>query len=167
MSWCEGQTGIDYVFGLATNVRLRRGATDVIEKAIAEYDQRLIPVVSFLEKQFHPDEDLSEEAQQLVKGSLRYRSLYYKTHDSWSRFRRVVTKVAYDDKGLKMRFVVTSLPVSKVPPGKQNSRKVLSQRGDGKPHQRAATGTERAIAPRLITLRATNCGCGSRLWLTA
>ena len=57
MSWCEGQTGIDYVFGLATNVRLRKGATDVIEKAIAEYDQRLIPVVSFLEKQFHPDED--------------------------------------------------------------------------------------------------------------
>ena len=52
---CEGEpSGIDYVFGLATNVRLRRGATDVIEKAIAEYDQRLIPVVSFLEKQFHP-----------------------------------------------------------------------------------------------------------------
>ena len=69
---CEGEpSGIDYVFGLATNVRLRRGATDVIEKAIAEYDQRLIPVVSFLEKQFHPDEDLSEEAQQL---ELRERS---------------------------------------------------------------------------------------------
>ena len=63
------------------------------------------------------------EAEQLVTGSLRYRSLCYKTHDSWSRFRRVVTKVAYDSQGLKMRFVVTSLPASKVPPGKLYTEK--------------------------------------------
>ncbi len=103
--------------------RVRRGVAEIISKASAEYDQRLIPVVSFLEKQFHPDEDISEEAQQLVEGSLHYRSLYYRTHDSWSRFRRVVSKVTYDDQGLKLRFVVTSLPASKVPPGKLYTEK--------------------------------------------
>ena len=123
MSWCENQPRVDYVFGLATNERVRRGVAEIISKASAEYDQRLIPVVSFLEKQFHPDEDISEEAQQLVEGSLHYRSLYYKTHDSWSRFRRVVSKVTYDDQGLKLRFVVTSLPASKVPPGKLYTEK--------------------------------------------
>ncbi len=105
--------------------RVRRGVAEIISKASAEYDQRLIPVVSFLEKQFHPDEDISEEAQQLVKGSLHYRSLYYKRSDSWSRFRRVVSKVTYDDQGLKLRFVVTSLPAIFGSSRKTLHRKVL------------------------------------------
>ncbi len=125
MSWCENQPRVDYVFGLATNERVRRGVAEIISKASAEYDQRLIPVVSFWEKQFHPDEDISEEAQQLVKGSLHYRSLYYKRSDSWSRFRRVVSKVTYDDQGLKLRFVVTSLPAIFGSSRKTLHRKVL------------------------------------------
>ena len=116
MSWCETQTGVDYVFGLATNSQLRMRASDVIEKASADYEQRLTPATSFLEQLFQPEEDLSF-AKELVPGSVWYRSLSYKTQSSWSRSRRVVTKVVYDNQGLKMRFVVTSLPTAKIPPG--------------------------------------------------
>ena len=37
---------------------------------------------------------------------------------SWSRSRRVVAKVDYSDEEVKTRFVVTSLPIKKIPPGK-------------------------------------------------
>ncbi len=73
------------------------------------------------------------EAAELVPPAVWYRSLCYKTIDSWSRSRRVVTKVTYGSKGLKLRHVVTSLPASKIPPSKQALyRKILSQRGHGK-----------------------------------
>ena len=95
---------------------------DVIEKAQANYEQRLTPATSFLEQLFQPEEDLSV-AKELVPGSLWYRSLSYKTQTSWSRSRRVVAKVAYDSQGLKMRFVVTSLSTAKFPPGKLYTHK--------------------------------------------
>ena len=47
----------------------------------------------------------------------------HKTQDSWSRSRRVVTKVAYGSKGLKIRHVVTSLPADKIPPSKLYTEK--------------------------------------------
>ena len=122
MSWCETQTGVDYVFGLATNSQLRMRAFDVIEKASADYEQRLTPATSFLEQVFSPGEDLTV-AKGLISGSVWYRSLSYKTQTSWSRSRRVVTKVVYDSQGLKMRFVVTSLRAAKFPPGKLYTNK--------------------------------------------
>ena len=122
MSWCEAQTGVDYVFGLATNNQLRMRADDVIKKAIADYEQRLSPATSFLEQLFQPEEDLTV-VEEIVPGSVWYRSLCYKTQASWSRSRRVVTKVAYDSQGLKMRFVVTSLKASKIPPAKLYTEK--------------------------------------------
>ena len=63
-------------------------------KAIADYQQRLEPVTALMETLFSPNEEL-EEAAQLVPKSTWYRSLCYKTHRSWSRFRRVVTKVSH------------------------------------------------------------------------
>lgn len=122
MSWCEAQMGVDYVFGLATNSQLRMRASDVIEKASADYEQRLAPVTSFLSQLFSPEEDLTV-AKGLIPGSVWYRSLSYKTQTSWSRSRRVVTKVVYDSQGLKMRFVVTSLRAAKFPPGKLYTNK--------------------------------------------
>lgn len=116
MSWCEEQPGVDYVFGLATNNQLRMRASDIIAKAQADYEQRLTPVTCLMEKLFRPDEDLSV-AEELVRETLWYRSLSYKTQTSWSRNASVVTKVTYDSQGLKMRFVVTSLPAAKIPPG--------------------------------------------------
>lgn len=90
MTWCESK-GIDYVFGLASNARLMRMSLATQEKALAEYQQLKQPVTW-------------------------YRSLYYKTLDSWSQFRRVVAKVAYGPEGFQLRFVVTSLPARLVPP---------------------------------------------------
>lgn len=84
MSWCEDQTGVDYVFGLATNSQLRMRASDVIEKAATDYEQRLSPATSFLEQLFQPEEDLTI-AKELFPGSVWYRSLTYKTQNSWSR----------------------------------------------------------------------------------
>ncbi len=122
MSWCEEQVGVDYVFGLAINNQLRMRASDVIAKAKADYEQRLIPVTTLMEELLSSDEDLTV-AGELVRNSVWYRSLCYKTQTSWSRSRRVVTKVAYDSQGLKMRFVVTSLRSAKIPPGKLYTHK--------------------------------------------
>ena len=83
MSWCEDQQGVDYVFGLATNSQLRMRASDVIAKAKADYEQRLTPVTSSMEELFSPDEDLTV-AYELVRESLWYRSLTYKTQKFWS-----------------------------------------------------------------------------------
>jgi hypothetical protein len=68
-----------------------------------------------METFFSADEEL-EEAKKLVPESTWYRSLGYKTQQSWSRSRRVVTKVCYGSTGLKIRHVVTSLPSSKISP---------------------------------------------------
>jgi hypothetical protein len=84
MSWCEEQEGVDYVFGIATNSQLSMRASDVIAKAKASYEQRLIPITSLMEELFSSDEDLTIAAE-LVPQSQWYRSLIYRTQNSWSR----------------------------------------------------------------------------------
>ena len=117
MAWCEEQQRIDYILAMATNSQLKLRASDIIEKAKADYQQRLKPVTELMEILFSPDEELSE-AKKLVPESTWYRSLCYKTQKSWSRSRRVVTKFCYGAHGSQMRHVVTSLPASKIPPSK-------------------------------------------------
>jgi hypothetical protein len=68
-----------------------------------------------METLFSPD-DKPEAVSQLVPEATWYRSLCYKTQESWSRARRVVTKVCYGSEGLELRHVVTSLPAAKIPP---------------------------------------------------
>ena len=103
MTWCESQ-GIDYVFGLASNERLVRMTLAIQEKACAEYAQTKQPAT-------------------------RYRSLCYKTLESWTRFRRVVAKVAYASEGFSLRFVVTSLPTRQFPPSQVYTQQYC-QRGE-------------------------------------
>lgn len=122
MTWCEEQKGVDYVLAMATNSQLKLRASDIMEKAKADYQQRLEPVTKLMETLFSPEEEL-EEAHQLVPESTWYRSVCYKTQESWSRSRRVVTKVCYGSQGVKMRHVVTSLPASKIPPSKLYTNK--------------------------------------------
>lgn len=115
MAWCESQ-GIDYVFGLANNARLMRMTIATQEKALAEYRQLFEPVTW-------------------------YRSLHYKTLDSWSRSRRVVAKVAYGPEGFNLRWE-RYLPTSAA--GSSQSAlhpAVLPAGGDGESFQRAATRT--------------------------
>ncbi|WP_250126376.1 IS1380 family transposase [Chroococcidiopsis sp. CCMEE 29] len=96
MSWCE-EHNVDYVLGLPSNQRLQRMTHELESKAKAEF-----------------------ERCQTVAPPLRptpwFRSLSYRTLDSWSRYRRVVCKLTYDADGAKRRFVVTSLPAHQVIP---------------------------------------------------
>lgn len=117
MKFCEEESGVDYAFGMATNSQLKLRAHDVIQKAQADYEQRLAPVTALMETLFSPD-DKPESVRQLVPEATWYRSLCYKTQQTWSRARRVVTKVCYGSEGLQIRHVVTSLPATKVPPSK-------------------------------------------------
>ncbi|MDJ0572006.1 MAG: IS1380 family transposase [Pleurocapsa sp. MO_192.B19] len=115
MAWCEAKKKVDYVLAMATNNQLELRASDIIEKAKADYESRLKPVTKLMETFFSTDEEL-EEVKKLVPSAIWYRSLCYKTQKSWSRSRRVVTKVCYGSKGSQMRHIVTSLPASSIPP---------------------------------------------------
>lgn len=115
MNFCENQVGVDYVIAMATNPQLKLRAADVIAKTINDYEQKLEPVIELMDSLFYKNEDL-EIVGKIVPNSTRERSLYYQTEKSWSRQRRVVTKVCYGSEGLKMRHVVTSLPASKITP---------------------------------------------------
>lgn len=115
MKWCESQNRIDYILAMATNSQLKLRASDILEKAKTDYNERLEPVTKLMETLFSTNEELLE-AKKLVPESTWYRSLCYKTQKSWSRSRRVVTKVCYGSKGSQMRHVVTSLAASKISP---------------------------------------------------
>jgi ribosomal protein L33 len=123
MSWCSSQIGVDYVFGLAQNSRLLQLSQSTQYRASQEYSQKLETVVEFFETLFTPSDDLKKQATAFVDSSVWYCSLNYKTLDSWSRNRRVVLKVDYSDQGVKTRFVVTSVPTSKVTPGRLYTQK--------------------------------------------
>ncbi|MEH2042106.1 IS1380 family transposase [Nostoc sp.] len=123
MSWCESQTGVDYVFGLAQNSRLLQLSQSIQYRASQEYSQKIQTVVEFFETLLAPSPDLEKQATAFVDNSVWYSSLDYKTKDSWSRNRRVVSKVEYGEAGIKTRFVVTSLPTKLVPPGRLYSQK--------------------------------------------
>ena len=87
MAWCEGQPGVDYVFGLAQNKRLR--------EALKQQQER-------------------SRRRGLASGkkSRRFRDFRYSTLQSWSRRRRVVGKAEWlpgQTRNHNVRFVVTSL----------------------------------------------------------
>jgi len=79
---CEKE-GIHYVIGLITNDRLKEKSAKLLAKAKEQFEQ-------------------SGEKQRLFT-SFTYRA------DSWSRYRRVVAKAEYMDKGPNQRFVVTNI----------------------------------------------------------
>jgi len=81
-SFCEREK-IYYTIGLITNTRLKDKAADLL---------------SLAEKKFHQ----TQEKQRL------FTSFNYKA-DSWNRYRRVVAKAEWLDKGPNQRFLVTNL----------------------------------------------------------
>jgi hypothetical protein len=123
MSWCESQTEIDYVFGLAQNPRLIQLSQSIQHRASQEYSGKLKFIVDFFETLFPPSPDLKNDAAAFVENSVWYCSLDYQTLDSWSRNRRVVVKVEYSYEEVDTRFVVTSLPINKIPPGRLYTQK--------------------------------------------
>jgi len=83
MAWCENHE-VDYVFGLARNSRLRRRIAAPMREA-------------------------KKEQRRTGKAARVFTDFSYRTRKSWSRWRRVVGKAEYLDKGENPRFVVTSL----------------------------------------------------------
>jgi hypothetical protein len=83
MAWC-GSQGMDYIFGLAQNARLKK----LIEAQMAE----------------------AEKQHAETKAPARVFSEFsYSTEKTWSCERRVIAKAEHLDKGANPRFIVTSL----------------------------------------------------------
>jgi len=83
MRWCE-ENGVDYVLGLAKNVRLQR----------------------ILGRELH---EVKLQFEAAGRPSRMFKEFTYRTRKSWSRERRVVGKAEHLSKGSNPRFVVTSL----------------------------------------------------------
>ena len=83
MTWCEAND-VEYILGLAKNVRLKRILGDELDQA---------------EQQF----------KETARAARVFKDFTYQTHKSWSRARRVVGKAEHLRKGANPRFVVTSL----------------------------------------------------------
>jgi hypothetical protein len=83
MAWCEAHD-VDYLFGLARNVRLEAEIAPELAEAAA-------------------DSAASGHAAR------RFKDFLWTTRDSWTRRRRVVGKAEHTPKGSNPRFVVTSL----------------------------------------------------------
>jgi hypothetical protein len=83
MRWCE-DNGVEYVFGLARNDRLRRRIDKALRKA-------------------------ATASQRSGKAARAYTEFRYRTLKSWSRHRRVVAKAEQIEGKQNPRYVVTSL----------------------------------------------------------
>jgi hypothetical protein len=83
MGWCEANR-VEYVFGLARNVRL---------------EAELAPALA----------EAAEQCAATGKAARVFRDFAYRTRDSWSRSRRVIGKAEHTLAGANPRFVVTSL----------------------------------------------------------
>jgi len=86
MAWCENNQ-VDYVFGLARNVRLEAMVAEALQEARRQWQQTQQPARVF-----------TEFKHETVSGT-------------WSRKRRVVAKAEHIDGKSNPRFVVTSLAV--------------------------------------------------------
>ena len=83
MAWCEAN-GVDYLFGLAQNVRLNQAIAEELAEAAAESALTGAP-------------------------ARRFRDFQWTTRKSWSCRRRVVGKAEHTQGEANPRFVVTSL----------------------------------------------------------
>lgn len=86
MGWCD-QNAVDYVLGLARNVRLVRAIGAELHAAAIE----------------------SALTQRPAR---RFKELVYRTRQSWSRSRRVVAKAEHTGDKSNPRFIVTSLGIA-------------------------------------------------------
>jgi hypothetical protein len=98
MAWCEGQPEVYYCLGLAKNSVL----IDKLGPALAQ-----------------------ARARHCLSGASSVREFTefaYRTHDSWSRSRRVIGKAEVMNAGENPRFVVTNLPAKGFKDEKDRSR---------------------------------------------
>jgi hypothetical protein len=83
MAWCEAN-GVDFIFGLARNVRLTRAIGAELVEA-------------------------RDESRATGQPARRFKELTWSTRKSWSRKRRVIAKAEWTKGEANPRFIVTSL----------------------------------------------------------
>jgi len=83
MTWCEAN-GVDFIFGLARNVRLTRTIGAELVEA-------------------------RDESQATGQPARRFKDMTWSTRKSWSRKRRVIAKAEWTKGEANPRFIVTSL----------------------------------------------------------
>jgi len=121
MAWCEG-AGVDYVFGLEPNSRLR--------EAIGR--EMMWAHVGWL---------------QTGVAWREWADLQYQTRKSWTRPRRVVAKAEYLPGGPNPRFVVTSLK-AEARPAQQRSLRRRIRCGRARGRRRTPSGWACGVASR-------------------
>src|SRR5271166_2513078 len=136
MAWCE-QNRVDYVFGLARNVRL-----------VAMIEEELAAARAAAEKSGHP--------------ARRFKDFQWTTLDSWSRRRRVVAKAEWTKGEANPRFIVTSLNKAETS-ARFLYEKVYCARGETENRIKECQGD--LFADRTST--ATLCANQLRLWLAS
>jgi len=87
MAWCE-EHGVDYLFGLAKNARLRRA----LSRELYQVEQ---------------------ECARTGRPARLFKDFTYRTRKSWTRTRRVVGKAEHLPDKSNPRFVVTSLSATR------------------------------------------------------
>ena len=107
MTWCEDH-GVEYVFGLAKNERLKAIIAEDLQRA-------------------------KEQFEQTKKASRVFKDFRYQTLDSWTRERRVVAKAEHLEKGSNPRFVVTSITMQRME-AKTLYEQLYCARGDMENH---------------------------------
>jgi hypothetical protein len=145
MAWCEAH-GVDYLFGLARNVRLEAEIADELAEAAAE----------------------SAASGQAAR---RFKGFMWTTRDSWSRRRRVVGKAEHTPKGSNPRFIVTSLGAQDYD-ARALYEEVYCARGESggvtsalwRIASRNSSSTCSPTAPRRPQCVPTSCACGSPRW---
>ena len=103
MAWCEAN-GVDFIFGLARNVRLTRA---IGAELVAARD----------------------ESQASGQPARRFKELIWSTRQSWSRSRRVIGKAEWTKGEANPRFIVTSLAAA-AGDGRRLYEEVYCARGD-------------------------------------
>ena len=103
MTWCE-ENRVEYVFGMARNKRLEAMIGGELAEAKAKFAET-------------------------GKAARLFKELDYRTHDSWSRSRRVVAKAEHLERGANPRFIVTSLEACEIT-GQVLYENIYCQRGE-------------------------------------
>jgi hypothetical protein len=135
-TWCEANS-VDFIFGLAKNVRLNRAIGAELVEA-------------------------REESRTTGQPARRFKELIWSTRTSWSRQRRVIAKAEWTQGEANPRFIVTSLTAADGD-GRHLYEDVYCARGEMENRikecqmdlfaDRTSTGTMRA-----------SCGCGLPRW---
>ncbi len=133
MSWGEAH-GVDYVFGLAKNSRLKAAIAAEMAQAKAQYEA-------------------TEQAARV------FRDFRYRTRTSWSRERRVIGKAEHLAQGENPRFVVTSLPAN-THDARALYEELYCARGDMENrYPKNSSWRCLPIAPQPMRCAPISCGC--------